>query len=57
MLHLAVQEGTRETVELLLRRGTNVNARRKDRATPLGAVLKDGQTAVADLLRRHGGIE
>ncbi len=48
VLHLAAQEGARETVELLLRRGANVNARRKDRATPLGAALKDGQTAVSD---------
>jgi hypothetical protein len=35
----------------------DVNARRKDQATPLGAALKDERTAVAELLRRHGGIE
>ncbi len=56
-LHLAARDGLRETVELLVRRGANVNTRRKDGATPLGAALKEGQSAIADLLRAHGSVE
>lgn len=56
-LHLAAHEGAPEVVELLLRRSMNVNARRGDGQTPLAIALKEGQTAAADTLRRHGGIE
>ena len=47
-LHLAA---IKETAELLIAKGTDVNAKIDDGKTPLDSA--DGETA--DLLRKHGG--
>ncbi len=61
-LHVAVTgwrapEGRAEVITLLLDHGADVNARQKDGATPLGTALKGGQAAIADLVRKQGGVE
>jgi ankyrin repeat protein len=50
-LHHAARLGHKETVELLIAEGADVNAKFKDGETPLD--WADGETA--DLLRKHGG--
>ena len=49
-MHHAVYEGCKETVELLIAKGADVNAKDEDGATPL--VYAEGEKA--DLLRKHG---
>ena len=51
-LHFAA---TKEMVELLIAEGANVNAKDDDGDTPLDKAILDNQTAIADLLRKHGG--
>jgi ankyrin repeat protein len=50
-LHYAAGRGHRETAELLIAKGADVNAKGADGKTPLDSA--DGETA--DLLRKHGG--
>ena len=46
---------TKEIAELLIAEGADVNAKEKYRETPLNWAILLGQTATADLLRKHGG--
>jgi ankyrin repeat protein len=54
-LHYATREGHKETIELLIAKGADVNAKAKDGETPLNWAIKNKHTATADLLRKHGG--
>jgi len=57
-LHLAAYEGHIETVEVLLANGADVNAdSHGDYKTPLRTANAAGHTAVAELLKKHGGHE
>ena len=49
-LHLAA---IKETAELLIAKGTDVNAKTNDGRTPLDLVIR--RPELADLLRKHGG--
>ena len=54
-LQVATYEGHKETVELLIANGADVNAKYLDDDTPLDwAVGFGGRTEIADLLRKHG---
>ncbi|MCQ6563768.1 ankyrin repeat domain-containing protein [Paenibacillus mendelii] len=54
-LHWAVYRGrSLSIIELLLKHGTEINARRTDGKTPYMLAVRFGQTDVADLLIRHG---
>jgi uncharacterized protein len=61
-LHWAARAGHLEMAELLLARGAAVNLRAQlasgqpRTATPLALAEKSSQRAMADLLRRHGGV-
>ena len=46
---------TKEIAELLIAEGADVNAKEKYGETPLNWAILLGQTATADLLRKHGG--
>jgi len=54
-LHGAVQFGHLEMVSWLLANGADPNAPNWQKKTPLDAALARGHTAIADLLRQHGG--
>lgn len=57
-LHAAIMAGHAPMVEWLLKTGVkDVNFPDYQQKTPLARALEHGQTAVADLLRRHGGHE
>jgi len=56
-LHLAVQEGHKSIVELLLDKGADANAKDNDGETPLHIAVSSGHKDVVELLRRHGGHE
>jgi cytohesin len=67
VLHLAVQSGNREIVELLLANKADVNVRNNDGLTPLDLVKnkllsnaapsdKANASEIADLLRQHGAL-
>ena len=53
-LHNAAAKGHKEIVELLIARGAELNAKRDGR-TSLDWSINQKQTAIADLLRKHGG--
>ncbi|MBT4503360.1 MAG: sigma-70 family RNA polymerase sigma factor [Gemmatimonadetes bacterium] len=62
-LHRAIQDFTRgrngdnlEMVELLIERGTNVNAKDYYGNTPLRWAKRSGDDEIVSLLKRHGGI-
>lgn len=44
-------------IELLISRGADVSAKTNDGKTPLARALVQGNTAIADLLRKHGAKE
>jgi len=48
---------TLEMVELLIAKGANLNARDGDNRTPLWYARDEGQTQLAELLRKHGAKE
>lgn len=52
-LHAAARRGSRELVEMLVRKGAHVEARNEARATALELADDAGHRAVAELLRRH----
>ena len=54
-LHKAAEEGQKETAELLIARGADVNAKDEDGDTPLDWAISYKRTEIADLLRKHGG--
>jgi ankyrin repeat protein len=56
-LHLAAQEGCAGAVKVLLAKGAKVNARDDQGRTPLKRAGLWHQSAVAELLRQHGGTE
>jgi ankyrin repeat protein len=56
-LHLAAQEGCANAVEELLAKGAKVNARDDQDRTPLKRAEQWHQSAIAEILRQHGGTE
>ena len=56
-LHFAAYHDDCDTAALLIAKGADVNAEDNDGLTPLAVALKKGSTAVAELLRAHGGKE
>ena len=59
LLHIAAKEGKKETIELLIAKGADVNAKvasgsNKDKI-PLDLAITRKHTEIADLLRKHGG--
>ena len=57
-LHKAAWEGHQETVELLINEGAEVNARATLlERTPMYFAIDRGHKEVAELIRRHGGVE
>ena len=53
-LHHAASQGHKEIVELLIAKGADVNAKGSG-TTPLDLAIINGETEIADLLRKHGG--
>ena len=54
-MHNAAFGGHKETAELLIARGSDVNAKDKNGKTPLDQAIKRKHTETAALLRKHGG--
>ena len=46
-------EGHQETVELLIAKGANVNAKNKNGFTPLDAASQKGYEPIVELLKKH----
>lgn len=55
-LHLAVESGSLETVELLIDSGVDVNAKSKSGATPLDMAQAMGYDGISRLLSRKGAF-
>ncbi len=56
-IHGAVMFDRPEMVEWLLARSVDANIKNYEGLTPLAAATKQAKTAIADLLRQHGGVE
>jgi cytohesin len=56
-LQLAVENGHKDVVELLLANDADVNAKDDDGWTPLRYAAGDGQKGLAELLRQKGAHE
>ena len=54
-LHYAAVRGHKETAELLIAEGADMNANSDNGGTPLDWAIGKNRTEVADLLRKHGG--
>jgi len=54
LLHYAVRSGDRDTVEMLIRKGLNINATRCDGWTPLHEAAKEGDVKMVKLLIERG---
>ena len=54
-MHSAAERGHKEILEHLISKGANVNAKADNGLTPLQNAIKERQTEIADLLRKHGG--
>jgi hypothetical protein len=52
--HLAMWDGSAETMEFFLSHGANPNLTRVDGKTPYYLAVRSGNAAVADVLRTHG---
>ena len=48
---------SKEIVELLITNGSDVNAKDNKGRTPLDTAVRWGHKEIADLLRKHGGVE
>ena len=48
-------KGRKETAELLIANGADVNVRGFGGMTPLNMAADEGQKEIADILRKHGG--
>lgn len=57
LLHIAAQLGDKEAVERLLADGADGNAVDRDGRTAAAVAVAAGHRDVADVLRRHGGLE
>jgi len=55
LFHIAAKEGKKETIELLIAKSADVNAKDADGRTPLDWAMMREQNETADLLRKHGG--
>ena len=53
-LHMAAGDGRKEVAELLIAKGSEVNAKIEG-MTPLDIAIELKHTTTADLLRKHGG--
>jgi len=56
ILHNAVARGDREIVRLFLAHGADTSVRDADGKTPLDLATDIGDTAMAELLRKHGAV-
>ncbi|MBT4903032.1 MAG: ankyrin repeat domain-containing protein [Verrucomicrobia bacterium] len=54
-MHYAAKYGRKETVELLIAKGVNVNAKNDYGETQLDQAITRSRTKIADLLRKHDG--
>ena len=57
-LHIAANKSHKETIELLIAKGADVNALNNKSDTPLNLAVPDSpfdSTETTDLLRKHGG--
>ena len=54
-LHIAANKSHKETIELLIAKGADVNAKDKSGNTPLYTAVRRKRTKTAALLRKHGG--
>ena len=54
-LSVAVANGDKEIVELLIANGADVNAKTDAGETPLDWAIKNKHPETADLIRKHGG--
>ena len=57
-MHIAANKSHKETIELLIAKGADVNALNNKSDTPLNLAVPDSpfdSTEIADLLRKHGG--
>ena len=53
-LNRAATRGHKETAELLIAHGAEVNTKDEDGETPLDLTIVEKHTEIADLLRKHG---
>ena len=56
-LHLAALRGHKKMINFLIEKGTDVNAKDYRGETALKMAVDDGHAEIAELLRKHGGIE
>ena len=54
-LHGAIARDRKETAELLIAKGADVNAKTADGETPLYLAIQFREPETAGLLRKHGG--
>ena len=54
-LSRAAKNGEKETAELLIAKGADVNAKTKRGDTPLDVAILLNQPEIADIIRKHGG--
>ena len=55
LLHNALVNRPKEVAELLIAKGSDVNAKEQNDRTPLDWAIRQKHSEIADLLRKHGG--